>query len=282
MKCVPTAVCGLMMMLPLTAGSLYAQSTTNHGSTTPKASAPGSASQSSPASSASPSTGHAAGGPSSPALADPNAPPPPAHPITAEQTKEILDLMAYKKMEDSAWSQLVTNNRQQAPFIPEDVWTDVQSGLTGIDYVSIIQPIYAKYLSTEDAAKALEFYRTPAGKHVLQAMPPILGESVAVSQQKGRQVGRDAIEKHRAEIEVAQKKYQAEHAPAGGPPTLGPGASSESADPRPGSSSPSSGGASTTPGSSTGGSTAKPNSPSSTPAPGKPSSPSATPPPPQR
>jgi uncharacterized protein len=79
-----------------------------------------------------------------------------------------------------------------------------------------MQPIYAKYLSEEDAAKALVFYQTPAGKRVLQSMPPMLGESVAAAQQKGRQVGRDAIEKHRPEIEAAQKKYQAEHAPPAG------------------------------------------------------------------
>jgi uncharacterized protein len=90
----------------------------------------------------------------------------------------------------------------------------------------LMQPIYAKYLSTEDAAKALEFYRTPAGKRVLQSMPQMLGESVSAAQQKGRQAGRDAIEKHRPEIEVAQKKYQAEHPPAGstGPGAAGPGA----------------------------------------------------------
>jgi hypothetical protein len=104
------------------------------------------------------------------------------------------------------------------------VWTDVQTNIDGIDYATLMQPIYAKYLSQEDAAKALEFYKTPAGKRVLQSMPPMLGESVAAAQQKGRQVGREAIEKHRPEIEEAQKKYQAEHAPPAG--STGPGTGS--------------------------------------------------------
>jgi hypothetical protein len=125
--------------------------------------------------------------------------------------------MNYKKIEDSNWSQMISMNRQAAPFIPEDVWTDVQSNVSGIDYPTLMQPIYAKYLSQEDAAKALVFYRTPAGKRVLQSMPPLLGESVAAAQQKGRQLGREAIEKHRPEIEAAQKKYQAEHPPQSGP-----------------------------------------------------------------
>ena len=211
MKCFPTAVGGLLLVLPLSAGMVYAQSTPTHSTT--KAATPSTQTQ-------------APGAPTAAATSpkDPNAPTPPAHPITTEQTRELLDLMAYKKMEDGSWSQMIAMNKQAAPFIPQDVWTDVQSGIAGIDYVAMMQPIYAKYLSTEDAAKALEFYRTPAGRHVLQSMPPILGESVAASQQKGRQVGRDAIEKHRPEIEAAQKKYQAEHAPAEQGPTLGPGA----------------------------------------------------------
>lgn len=153
----------------------------------------------------------------------PGTPAPPDHPITLEQTRQLLALMDYKKIEDGNWSQMITMNRQAAPFIPEDVWTDVQTNINTIDYGSLLQPIYAKYLSQEDATKALEFYGTPAGKRVLQSMPPLLGESVAASQQKGRELGRQAIEKHKAEIEEAQKKYQAEHAPKT-TPTPGPGA----------------------------------------------------------
>jgi hypothetical protein len=173
-----------------------------------------------------------------------------------DQTRELLDLMDYKRMEQNNWSQMITMNKQAAPFIPQDVWTDVQTGIDGIDYPTLMQPIYAKYLSQEDAAKALEFYRTAAGKRVLQAFPPMLGESVGAAQQKGRQVGRDAIEKHRPEIEAAQKKYQAEHAPPAG--STAPGG----ATPAPG----------------------QPTSPSTTPAPS--TSPSTPPPasntPPQR
>ncbi len=280
MKRIPSAMCGLMMLLPLSAVSIYAQTTsTTHSSTTPKATNPSKPSQTPSA----PSTASSAAA-SSPA--DPNAPAPPAHPITAEQTREILDLMAYKKMEDQGWTQLISNNKQRAPFIPQDVWTDVMSGLGGIDYVAIMQPVYAKYLSTEDAAKAIEFYRTPAGKHVLQSMAPILGESVAVTQQKGQQVGREAIEKHRAEIEEAQKKYQAEHAPVGGGPTLGPGGPPSGAGaPGPGASGPGATGAGTsgagTSGAGAGNTTPAPSSPSGSPS-SKPSSPSGTPPPPQR
>jgi hypothetical protein len=211
MKFVPTALCGVLLMLPCMATSAFAQSTTTKtGSTSAKT-------QTTP-------SGPGATAPSNRNISPltPGQPAPPAHPITMEQTRELLDLMDYKKIEQNNWTQMIAMNKQAAPFIPNDVWTDVQTNINGIDYPTMMQPIYAKYLSQEDAAKALEFYRTPAGKRVLQSMPPLLGESVQAAQQKGRQVGRDAIEKHRPEIEAAQKKYQAEHAPPAG--STGPGA----------------------------------------------------------
>jgi uncharacterized protein len=210
MKFLSTQVCGLLLSGALLAASGFAQSSATSGGTAGKT-------QSQPST---PAQGSPSNRPIS--ALTPGTPAPPAHPITIEQTRQLLALMDYKKIEDSNWSQMITMNRQAAPFIPEDVWTDVQTNINTIDYASLLEPIYAKYLSQEDAAKALEFYGTPAGKRVLQSMPPLLGESVAASQQKGRELGRQAIEKHKTEIEDAQKKYQAEHAPKT-TPSLGPG-----------------------------------------------------------
>jgi hypothetical protein len=215
MKFVHTALCGVVLMLPCTAMSAFAQSTTTKTQATPSA----------PAATAPSNRNISPLTPGQPA-------PPAGPPITMEQTRELLDLMEYKKIEQNNWSQMIAMNKQAAPFIPADVWTDVQTNINGIDYATLMQPIYAKYLSQEDAAKALVFYRTPAGKRVLQSMPPMLGESVQAAQQKGRQVGRDAIEKHRPEIEEAQKKYQAEHPSAGSSgPGGAPGAGSATPSP---------------------------------------------------
>jgi hypothetical protein len=219
MKFSPTLACGVLLVLPM-AASVFGQSST-------QSAAPGNSATKSTQSQTT-SSAPAATSPSNRGIGPltPGTPTPPAHPITMEQTRELLDLMGYRKIEENNWSQMIAMNRQAAPFIPEDVWKDVQTNIDGIDYPTLMEPIYAKYLSQEDAAKALEFYRTPTGKRVLQSMPPLLGESVAAAQQKGRQVGRDAIEKHRPEIEAAQKKYQAEHAPPAGSNAPGAGGAS--------------------------------------------------------
>lgn len=201
MKFTMTAVCGIMLALPCMAGSAFAQNSTTTGSTTPKTqSQTGAPSETAPSNR--PITTLA-----------PGQPPPPAHPITMDQTKQMLDLMGFRKMQDANWSEMLTMSKQRIPFMPPAVWTDVQTNLSGIDYPATMQPIYAKYLSQEDTAKALEFYRTPAGQRVLQAMPMMMAESLSAAQQKGRQAANDAISAHRPEIEAAQKKYEAEHAP---------------------------------------------------------------------
>ena len=219
MKFLPTRLHGILLggvllILPCMASSVFAQSS---GTKTPAAASPA----------------PAAASPSNRGISSltPGAPTPPAHPITMDQTRELLNLMNYKNLEQTNWSQMIALNKHAAPFIPDDVWTDVQTNINSIDYPALMQPIYAKYLSTEDAAKALEFYSTPAGKRVLQAFPPMLGESVGAAQQKGREVGRDAIDKHRPEIEAAQKKYQAEHAPPAGSTAPGAGSAPTPASP---------------------------------------------------
>jgi hypothetical protein len=223
MKFLPTTLCGLLLVLSCTATNGFAQSSTT-------TSGAGTKSQSTPSASAT--------APSNRSISPltPGQPAPPKDPITMAQTRQLLDLMDYKKIEQSNWSQMIAMNKQAAPFIPNDVWTDVQTNVDSIDYPTLLQPIYAKYLSQDDAAKALVFYQTPAGKRVLQSMPPMLGESVQAAQQKGRQVGRDAIEKHRPEIEAAQKKYQAEHAPPAG--STAPGAGGAMPAPTPGPATP--------------------------------------------
>ena len=107
----------------------------------------------------------------------------------------------------------------QAPFMPKDVSEDLRASMDKADINTPLVGIYKKYLSTEDAAKAIDFYRSPAGRDLIKANPQIMGEAQHSAMQTGQQIMRDVIERHRTEIETAQKSYQAEHAPAK-PPSL--------------------------------------------------------------
>ncbi len=212
-------LCAALFALPLAAAPLFAQSTTGTAPTR-TAPAPTSRTQQTPATTGSTATA-------------PGEITPPAHPITVTQTREMFDLMGFQKLLNGNLTQMISMQKQSAPFVPEDVWTDLQTSFDKTDYVALFQPVYAKYLSQEDATKALEFYRTPAGRHVVETMPPLMHDIMVVAQQNGQKVGREVIDRHRPEIEAAQKKYQQEQQGGGAAPSLnGPSPSS------PGSTSP--------------------------------------------
>lgn len=56
-------------------------------------------------------------------------------------------------------------------------------------------PIYVKNLTREEMAATIQFYRSPVGQSVIRKLPAILQESMAVGQQWGQQLGRDAMER---------------------------------------------------------------------------------------
>lgn len=131
----------------------------------------------------------------------------PVHPITLEQEREMFDLMHFGSTMQSMLHVNLDRQRKRAPFIPEDVWQDFEKSFSDVDFVQLFLPVYQKYLSQEDAAKALEFYRTPAGQHTLAVMPALMRDVARTSQDKGEEISREVFERHHEEIEDAAKKY---------------------------------------------------------------------------
>ncbi len=169
-----------------------------------------------PAAAAPPSTPTTAGAPQQ--AASPAQSPaqgevtPPANPITDTQVHELMELTGTDKLKDQL-TQYIMHSMQQAPFMPKDVLDDMHASLEKVDVNTPAVATYKKYLSTDDAASIIAFYKTPAGKDLVKLTPQIMKEVEGGAMQAGQQVARGVIERHRAEIEAAQKAYQAEHAP---------------------------------------------------------------------
>ena len=142
-----------------------------------------------------------------------NTPPPPEHPLTTAQAHELMELTGTSKLK----AELVENmNRYFArsfpPFVPQDVKDDLNASIAKMDVETPVVDVYKKYLSTEDAAKAIEFYKTPAGHRIAETAPMLNAEVQKAATQVGQQTAKEAIDRHRPEIDAAQKKYQDEHA----------------------------------------------------------------------
>ncbi len=167
----------------------------------------------------------------------------PAHPLTVAQAHEIAALTGTDKVKPRLIESVMSyTQRSFPPFVPADVREDVKTSLDKLDVDSSTTATYQKYLSTEDATQIISFYKTPAGKNLLDVTPALTSEIQQTALKQAQTTFQAVMERHKAEIETAEKNYQAQHpAPSLGAPGPTGGGST------PGASSPSSSGPSTTP-----------------------------------
>jgi hypothetical protein len=162
--------------------------------------------------------------------------PPPANPITPAQIQEMEQVTGVKDMQKRIVSSAMQYYRSQfPPFMPQDVLEDLTKSLENADLNAQAKTVYPKYISTEDAAKIIEFYKTPTGQRMIAAQPAMMTEMQRSAVQIAQQTARDVIERHKPEIEAAQQKYVQEHQQQTKPSLSTPAPSSPSSTPAPAS-----------------------------------------------
>jgi uncharacterized protein len=138
--------------------------------------------------------------------------PPPLHPLTVAQAREILKLTGADRLRNQVMRRMMTGLQGVfPPYMPKDVVQDLEKNLEAIDMDSITVKIYQEHISEKDAAAIIAFYKTPAGQRMLKVMPVIVKETQEAGEKAGERVGREVVERHMAEIKAAAKKYEEEH-----------------------------------------------------------------------
>ena len=205
----------------LAAGSLFAQQT---------------APATSPAKPASPA---AAGAPQ--AAAKP-AEKLPEHPLTDAQAQKLLVIFGGNKMKDDVKGGMNNLIKARMPFAPKDVTDDFQQSLDKMDTDAAIIAIYKRHISVEDADAIIAFYKTPAGKDAIDALPDVLQGQQEAAVTLGRKTAQEVVDRHRPELDAAAKAYREEHMPRPAPSlnTPAPGAAAPAAKPAAPASAPSS------------------------------------------
>jgi hypothetical protein len=135
---------------------------------------------------------------------------PPAHPLTLEQTRELFNIAGTQTMLRALAHQALTMQRANAEFIPASIWTELEDGLVKIDFPTLLYPTYSKYLSEQDAARAIEFYKTPEGQHLIQVMPVVMKDAGKIGQEQGVRIAQEVFSRHQQEILDAKAKYDAQ------------------------------------------------------------------------
>jgi hypothetical protein len=161
----------------------------------------------------------------------------PAHPLTDAQAQKMLEVTGADKMKEQMVHGMTNYFHASLPFAPKDVTDDLQQSLEKDDLNASIIAIYKQHISTEDADSIIAFYKTPAGKNMMETLPEILQQSQQAGMTMARKTAQDVVSRHRPEIEAAAKQYQQEHAPKPAPSlngaagTSGSGAAGSSSTP---------------------------------------------------
>jgi uncharacterized protein len=141
---------------------------------------------------------------------------PPAHPVTAAQVHEILELTGTNTMRREMLDGLLPHLKEMMPYMPADVVADLQRTLGAADFEGAMVRSFRQHLSTEDAAEILAFYRSPAGQHMITVLPEVMNEGRDAGAELGQQVMLEVMQRHKDEIDAAAKMYHEEH--PGNPP----------------------------------------------------------------
>jgi uncharacterized protein len=138
----------------------------------------------------------------------------PAHPVTAEQVREILDLTGAGDVKQQMLDGLLPHVRAMLPYMPQSVLDDIRQSMAMADFDGAVVRAYQKRLSAEEAAQIIAFLRTPAGRRMASVLPQAQDESQRAGAELGQQVMLEVIQRHEAEIEAAKAKYEKQQNPA--------------------------------------------------------------------
>jgi len=152
---------------------------------------------------------------------------PVTNPATAAQIGELLQLTGATRNANLMVGRMIDQMKQQAPsFFPQDFWADMQRSFQHLDAESLMVPYFQKYYSQPDVEKAIAFYKTPAGKHLVAVQPVIMQKTQNIVLARAQEVGHQVLLRHKAELEALAKQYeQQQRGAAGAPPqNANPGA----------------------------------------------------------
>jgi hypothetical protein len=130
-------------------------------------------------------------------------------PATPEQVREYFRVIGLDQTMKKLMSQMFAAMKStSAPYIPESVWADMETTFNNYDLLSEIIPIYQQHLSRSDMEAVLGFYKTDAGRHLLENQDVMSAEAQAKFRKIGQRLGEEVGMRHSDEIVAAQKKYE--------------------------------------------------------------------------
>lgn len=128
-----------------------------------------------------------------------------AAPATEKSVRELMNLTGAGNLGVAVIQNMVQNLKKAIPNAPESFWEEFMKEINPDELVNKVVPIYQKNLSEEDVKAAIKFYKTPAGKRLIEKQPIVVQESMMAGQQWGGEIARRAMEKAK-KLEASKNK----------------------------------------------------------------------------
>lgn len=133
----------------------------------------------------------------------------PAHPVTQAQVQKLMEIShAAERMREGFHKMMQQQKQALPPIFPDAFWSDLETELNKIDWVAMATPVYQRHMSEEDAARAIEFYSTAAGKRTLDSSTAVMEEMSQKAMALGKAAGDSVAQKYRPQIEENARKFQ--------------------------------------------------------------------------
>ncbi len=108
------------------------------------------------------------------------------------KVKQMLMLTGAEQTFATAVDQMIVQMKTLRTEVSSETWDELQTEFkkTSIDdLVSLLSPVYARYLDESDIDGIIAFYQTPIGRKYAQHTPAITQESMIAGQEWGMKIG---------------------------------------------------------------------------------------------
>lgn len=121
-----------------------------------------------------------------------------------ELARELMEVLGVGEMMQQIMTQMIEPLRSSGQ-VSEEFWDELlaQANLDGL--AEAVAGIYVKHFTAEEMEATLEFYRSPTGQSILQKMPVVMQESMAIGQQWGMELGQKLAEELEARREANEE-----------------------------------------------------------------------------
>lgn len=105
-----------------------------------------------------------------------------------EKIKELMEVMGTKNNMNNVLNNMVTQYKSIYPQISEEYWKKTISDENVNDLLNKMTPLYSKYYTEKEINDLVAFYKTPTGKKMVETMPQLMNESMAIGQKWGTDI----------------------------------------------------------------------------------------------